>query len=63
MPDATSQPALTALTEWWEEMGVETDEALVSACLTAAEQARTASEAPVATPVPARRKRHLSVED
>ena len=58
MTGMTSQTALNALTEWWEEMGVVPDPAIVRAFEQAAQasQRAGAGEAPPVSPGPARRK-------
>lgn len=66
MPTPASRVPITALTEWWAEMGVGVDTALVEALLKvspAAEEKRPAkAETPAAT-VPVRRKGAKTVAD
>ncbi len=57
MPAPASIDALTALTEWWEEMGVEVDEASMTAYLKAAEH-DLAAAAPASATTGRRPKRH-----
>ena len=60
MPHAASNDAIHALTEWWDDMGIEVDQALVDACLAEAEK----TAAPVAeAPKPLKRTRRRSFED
>jgi len=77
MPQNASAVALKALTEWWEEMGVDVDAALIKASMGANQAAASAQKQPEApeTAVPAtkaqpqtprangRRKKSKSLED
>lgn len=56
MPAPASIAVIDALTDWWEEMGVDVDHARVDALLKAAEQAETAA-APQVAPARSRGKK------
>lgn len=50
MPQNASAAALKALTEWWEDMGVATDQAEIDAAMRAQQAANTGAPAPRAGP-------------
>ena len=56
MPAPTSITAIDALTDWWEEMGVEVDHARVDALLKAADTVVSAAPQQSAPVRPRRRK-------
>ena len=56
MPAPASTSAIQALTDWWEEMGVDVDHARVEALLKRAEQAEPPAPQQVAPPRPRGRK-------
>lgn len=63
MPAPASSTALESLTEWWEEMGVDVDQARVDTLLKAAEQPETAAPQQAAPARPRGRKPKNWVEE
>jgi DNA polymerase len=63
MPAPTSITAIDALTDWWEEMGVDVDHARVEALLKAAETAVSAAPQQAAAIQPRRRRPTNWVEE
>ena len=63
MPTPASREPILALTEWWADMGVSVDTALVDALLASAPSPAAAPPAPAAASAPPVRKKGRSVAD